>query len=294
MEIITGRTKIEKLDHNDQILYFKREDQNPSGSFKDRLIDHVWQDLIGMDSEEIVLSSSGNLAISLLYFQINSDRKLNKKIKIFVKDNMMETKFSRLRSLADKAGAELVVSKKPKSDCFRYASQDGVYWLRNSEGEDYPKAYHSLANEIIEHEVKEGVQFDAVLIATSSATAAVGMMEQFQSKEKQMPVYLVQTSHINSIAKEFDQDFQSEEDTLANAISDRVAKRKSEAVELAKALQGGGVVCDNKQILEAQNILQDLLEDEFSGNAALPLAGFFKLREKGYNLVNPLLIISGN
>lgn len=294
MEIITGRTKIEKLDYNGQNLFFKRDDQNPSGSFKDRLIEFLWLRLLELDSKEIILSSSGNLAISLLYFQINSNKKLTQKIKVFVKEGMLETKFNKLRTLADQAQAELVISSKPKSDCFRYAQQPGVYWLRNSEGEDYPQAYHSLGEEILNYEKESELMFDAIFVCTSSGTAAQGIMEEFIQKERKLPVFVVQTSHINSISKEFDSEVESEDDTLANAISDRVAKRKNTVIELVKKLQGSGIVCDNKQIAESQQILQKLLNSDFSGNAALSLAGFFKSQEKGYNLANPLLIISGN
>jgi threonine synthase len=294
MEIITGKTTIEKLNYKDQELFFKRDDQNPSGSFKDRLINHIWQKLQGLEQTEIVLSSSGNLAISLLYFQSHSDKKLDKKIKIFVKEDMPEEKFDRLTSLADRAGSQLIVTKRPKSDCFRYSKQDNVFWLRNSEGKDYPRAYHSLANEIIQYEKAENIKFDAIFIATSSGTAALGLMQKLLDENREIPVFIVQTSHVNTIAKEFDQIKETEQTSIANAISDRIAKRKKPVVELIAKLKGGGIIVDNSQIAEARTILRSLLDNEFSGNAALSLAGFFKSKEKGYNFKRPLLIISGN
>jgi threonine dehydratase len=275
-------------------LFFKREDLSPSGSFKDRLINYIWQNIESIPEKEIVVSSSGNLAISLLYFQ--KHHSLDKKITVFIKDNLPEIKLSKLKSLAaqDCEKVELKISKKPKSDAVKYARENNAYFLRNSTGKDYPKAYEPMADEIIEYEEENDIKFSDIYICASSATAAIGMMQRLLKLGRKIPVYLVQTSHIHSIAKEFDQDFEYEEDTRANAIADRVAKRKSRAIELVKALNGGAVVCDNAQIAEATKLLNKMITDKkFTGNAALSLAGF-KKRSLHSEAKNSLIIISGN
>lgn len=271
-----------------------REDQNPSGSFKDRLIAYLWPQLQALKQPEIVVSSSGNLAISLLYFQKHAEPKLKQRLSIFIKDNLPTSKLARLLTLVEETGAQLVQSPKPKSDCFKYAKTNNAFWLRNSAGPDYPKAYHSMAAEIISYEEQSNLQFSALIIAASSGTAALGLLEGLITSGRKLPVYLVQTSHINAIAKEFDQDFAYEEQTLANAISDRVASRKPQLLKLTKELTGGGIIVNNSQISEANVLLNKLLTGQYTGNAALGLAGFLKLSKKGYNLVRPLIIISGN
>jgi hypothetical protein len=59
--------EIKKLVNIDQ-LFFKREDQNPHGSFKDRAIAYQMSYLQSIDAKYCVLSSSGNAAISCCAF----------------------------------------------------------------------------------------------------------------------------------------------------------------------------------------------------------------------------------
>lgn len=294
MQIITGNTQIEKHSVSGKEIYCKREDKNPSGSFKDRLISHIWPELTNFGEREIVVSSSGNLAISLLYFQKNAEIKLSGKIRVFIKDNLPQSKYERLATLASETGAELVKSQRPKSDCFKYAKANNAFWVRNSVGQDYPKAYHSLAKEITSYENESSIQFDAIFICTSSGTALQGLLEGLIQTGRQLPVYAVQTSHINPIAKEFDTDFVLEPVTEANAISDRVCARKPMIMPLLEKLNGSGVIADNAEITKARVSLSQLLQTEVTGNAALSLAAFSKLTKKGYNFNRPLIIISGN
>ncbi len=292
--VIESHTVAYEGFYKGNLVYFKREDLNPSGSFKDRLIAYIWTNIQDITEDEIVVSSSGNLAISLLHFQKHFS--LDKKITIFIKDNLPQVKLEKLRSLAahGRAKVTLKVSKKPKSDAIKYARKNDTYFLRNSTGQDYPKAYEPMADDIVKFEKESEIHFDEIYICTSSATAAIGLMQRLIDLDRRVPVYLVQTSHIHSIAKEFDQDFEYEEDTEANAIADRVAKRKKRAIDLVKTLDGGGVVCNNDQIAKAQEILNSLITDKkFTGNGALSLAGFIK-RSLHSDPKNSLIIISGN
>jgi threonine dehydratase len=300
MPIIAGMTQIEKYKHLGQELYLKREDQNPSGSFKDRLIAHIWDELINLEESEIVLSSSGNLAISLLYYQANSAKKLQnksgttKKIKIFLKENLPEIKMRNLKALAGNADVELVFSKRPKSECFRYAKQKHVFWLRNSTGDDYPKAYEPMAREINQFEIDNGVQFDSLFVCCSSGTASQGLLQGFFQIKKEKPVYIAQTTRVHPLAKEYDTEFENQKKTAANAIADKVMPRRDELRELINKVHGGGFVISNEEIAYARNLLREWLGYDCSGNAALSLAAFFKSEQKSYNLKMPIIIISGN
>lgn len=294
MQIITGNTEIEKHTFAGGELYFKREDKNPSGSFKDRLVSHIWPELVNLGEREIVVSSSGNLAISLLYFQKHAESKLPGKIKVFIKNNLPQSKYGRLASLVSETGAELVKSQRPKSDCFKYAKANNAFWVRNSVGQDFPKAYHQLATEITNYENETNTQFDVVFICASSGTALQGLLEGLIQADRGLPVYAVQTSHIHPIAKEFDTDFVLESVTEANAISDRVCARKPMIMPLLQKLNGSGVIVSNSEIDTARASLSQLLKTEVTGNAALSLAAFSKLSKKGYNFNRPLIIISGN
>jgi threonine synthase len=290
MKIIPGNTRIENAELDGQELLFKREDANPSGSFKDRLIAYLWPQLGQLAESEIVLSSSGNLAISLLTWQ--AEEPLQKKITIFVKPNLPEVKNAKLLDLVAKTGANLVESRRPKSDCFKYARDNKAFWLRNSAGEDYPQAYKLLGDEILEQQAEFG--FNAVFVCASSGTALQGILESFVAKRASLPVFAVQTSHVHPLAKEFES-VGYEADTQANAISDKVMPRKLKLLNLLSQVGGQAIAPDNNEIAEALRSLQGFLPgSEFTGNAALSLAGFLKLQKKGYNFAKPLIIISGN
>jgi threonine dehydratase len=279
-------------------LLIKREDSCPSGSFKDRLVADVWP-RISTDNQEVVVHSSGNFAISCLHHAELDNSGI--KLVVFINDNLPKQKLDYLETLAAKANSRIIKSARPKSDAIKYANEHGSFLFRGSTDSEYPNSYFSLAEEIVE----SGNKIDVVIIPTSSATAAVGVMRYLVAKQLKVPVFIVQTSHINSIASEFDHDFSIEESSPANAIADRIAKRRGECLELINQLQGGGIVVNNQQLLEATTLInssefssQGLIPQSpytsFTANAALSFAGFFKLQAKGYNFKNPLLILSGN
>ncbi|MFW5702878.1 MAG: PLP-dependent lyase/thiolase [Candidatus Dojkabacteria bacterium] len=292
MQIITGKTEIEKYNHEGRDIYLKREDKNLSGSFKDRLVAYVWKDLQILPKEEITLSSSGNLAISLLYRQAKTSEPLRQRITIFIRENLPSTKQEKLVDLADQTGARILTSGKPKSDAKKYARDNNAYHFRNSEGDHYPKAYYRLAEEIKNYSDEYGVEFGAVYVCASSGTAALGITRYFNEKSIKIPVVITQTSYIHPIAKEFEKNAVSEKTTIANAISDRVVKRKGELVKELKKNQGGGAVCTNAEIEYALEKLRYMLgkpAEGFTGNAGLSFAGYIKKP-----VINPLVVISGN
>jgi len=299
MQIITGETTIEKHKYLEQEIYLKREDLNSSGSFKDRLVEYIWPTLLKLPSKKIVLSSSGNFAISLLYFYIHSGEKLDKEIVIFVSNTLPELKLTKLKRLIAQSAQTLIITKKPKSEAIKYAKQESAYLLRASSDFTNRFAYTKLGQEILVYEEKQKIQFDAVFICASSGLAAAGIMEEFLSHSRHLPVYIVQTSHINSISKFYDPGVNYEEKTLANAISDRIARNKEPIKELITKLKGSGVVVNNQEIYLSLEIFRNLdidvsLENKLNGNIVLSLAGLFRLLKKGNNFTKPLLIISGN
>lgn len=307
MNIIAGNTPIEKYEFSGKEVWIKREDFNPSGSFKDRLIEYLCPRITAESTREIVLSGSGNMAISLLYFLQQAraaNPEISKQVKIFIADNLPESKLTRLMNLVETSpNVELIKTSKPRFSAIQYAKERGALLLLGSRIADAPDAYGKMYQEIDSYQKENGINFDAIVICASSGTAAQGlleaMLESYVEKPGLTPVYIVQTSHIHPIAKKYDQDFIGESTTAANAISDRIAIRKNKIFDLLDQAGGGAVVVNNEEIANALEALSVKVkpaanQPEFTGNAALGLAGMFKLLRKDYNFSKPLIILSGN
>lgn len=305
-------------------VWFLREDHQPSGSFKDRLIADISPELLSQ--KQIIVPSSGNLAISLLFLletELEAGRSISDlpMISIYINEKVPKSKFSRLIALAETTSSSIVTSARPKSDAIKAARELGAYLLRNSAGDHYPEAYRSLGREILDQNSHQNIKhssqmsetgFTAVFVCTSSGTTLQGICEEFleaadtitdQLDRRQLPQPIaVQTSRVHPIAKHYDDNFDSEKESLANAVADRVGKRKSNLVQLLDKLGGGGVVVNNSELTTALNLTAKHLRPnpklgEFTPNAAVALAGLLKLRSLAmtrYNLSKPLVIVGGN
>lgn len=183
----------------------------------------------------------------------------------------------------------------PKSEAIKDAKSGKGILLRPSEHPEYSDAYISLGTEICDF-VSSGNQVSDIFICCSSGIATIGMIKGMSQRNIKLPVHIVQTSHVNTIAKDFDQDFSPEKVTLANAISDKVAKRKLDVISQLELCGGSGLVADNQLILKPSGILNSIVskENQFTGNAALSLAGYLKAIRHNTQIRNPLIIISGN
>ena len=88
-------TPLTKIDH----LYFKREDQNITGSAKDRVIPQIIKFIAKNNFKEAVISSTGNAAISAQYFC----DKFNIPLKIFVSSKTNPNKLKLLKNYKNPA-----------------------------------------------------------------------------------------------------------------------------------------------------------------------------------------------
>jgi|GEM_PF-4724998 len=279
---------------------FLRADLSRSGSHKDYLIDGILPELNSLPEKTIAVSSSGNLAISLA--QAVSTGALKREIIIFTASNLPATKSSALHKLAITSGGKVILkeSKQPRKDSLNYSQQnDSVYLLRPSAHPEWSRYYHALGKEIAV--TKEQIpETDVVIICCSSGLSTIGICDYLIEQKFDLPVCIVQTSHINSIAKAYDADFNYEESTLANAVADKIAALKNQVLEKVSQTKGNGVVVDNSLIdlaaaeINNQRLIANPMHEEFTANTALSLAGLYKLYEKGYNFAKPLLVISGN
>ena len=105
-------------------VYLKREDLNPTGSAKDRALPLQIKKLIKTGYRQAVISSSGNAAISALYYCRQEDIPL----KIFLSP---KTDPSKLKTILSQ-NKDTVLSLSPNSLAFKYAKTHQAYLLRQS------------------------------------------------------------------------------------------------------------------------------------------------------------------
>lgn len=264
----------------DEQVFLKREDLNPTGSLKDRgmayLISRAYQD----GRRNLVLSSSGNAAISAAEFcdlvKIG--------LVVFVPKGINEKK---LKKIEDHK-VEVIQSSRPVSEAMKFAKQKNFFNLRPSKSDFGSEGYQTIAFEIAEN---RGLIED-IFLPVSSGVALVGIAEGFNKLGFMPRVHVCQGSAICPIASVFDQDYLPEKENLADSLVARFTPLKKDVVALAKESSGTGWVIENKRIIAAQKILKDR-EIETSNEGALVLAAMFKAKEKGTILGKTVCLLTG-
>ncbi len=286
-------------------LYLKREDMNPTGSFKDRSLAYQMSYYYQQRKKEFVISSSGNAAISAarysLLFQCLIHIFVSKNIPLEKLKRLLETcnidEFDRSLLLSDKKESIikdhfcLYFSKRPKSDSikFKNKNKDAVY-LRGSRNDTAITGFTTLSYELN----NQAGDADSIFIPCSSGTSSIGIFEGYNDLKLQSPsIHIVQTAKIYPIAGNFDKNFNKAPKSTASAISDRVSHRKEQVIKIVKETNGFGWVMDDSKIGIAQDILKSFCQINASSDAALSLAALQKALKSGYNIKRPILILSG-
>ncbi len=253
-------TPLIKIDQ----IYFKREDQNITGSAKDRAIPFVIQDAINKGFNEIVISSTGNAAISAQYFC----EKSNLSLKIFVSSKTNPEKLKLIKNFT--------TSLKPISDAFKYAKQNNAFLIRLSTHSATIPSYSQIAKEI----KQELPQTTSIFVAAGSGGTALGLASIINN------VYLVQPAAHCPLASHYDNNFIPESETITDALGVKLLPLKN---KILKEIKHGAVV-QNQEVLKAQEFLNK--NNIFtSPEGALALAGYFKFSQKAGNF--PVIILTG-
>lgn len=269
-------------------IFIKQENQNPSGSHKDRAIWLMIDHYIEQGIKHFIISSSGNAAISAAYYCT-----LNKNIKldVLVSPNMPEDKKLRLNNLVKNQNHIFVhKSSKAKSEAIKMAKEPGAQLLRTSVDDTGLPGYEKIAIELDEQmaEQNEDINNYQIFVPTSSGTTLVGLARGFIEVRKNPPLHIVQSSRVNIMAKEFDADFEKSNTSLASAIVDTIGHRKDEVVKNIKDSRGSGWVITDEELKSAQS----MLESNYSWDSLLALAGLVKAN-KVNKINNALLLFTG-
>lgn len=250
-------------------LYLKREDQNPSGSVKDRAIIRQIEKAVEKGFGKAAISSSGNAAISLAYWA----RKTPLKTSVFLSPKTNRKKIERLERLDSK----IVFSQKPIRDCFHYCQKNSAYNMRQSLDPEAIKGFSLLGEEIKKQLKSKNLNPKAIFFPVSSGTTLLGTGSVLAKMK--IASFAVQPANHCPLSSLFDSDFQPEEKVIADGLVAKVIPKKKEITNLLKNSGGSGLVVQNSRIIEASNLLRsEGVVTSYEG--ALAVAGAQKAIEK--------------
>lgn len=245
-------------------VYAKMENENPTGTHKDRSmgpwIDHYAQ----QGKKKFVLSSSGNSAFAAA----RHCDEMGLELSIFMHPSDRGEKLAKIKKYKN---VSVELTKTPKKDALHFAKKHNVPLLRASTDDHALEGYKKIAFELIEQLSK----IDNIFVPTSSGATLEGIYLGFKEKTRRAPaLYAVQTSRVHPISDYFDKDFKPEGVSYAHAIVDNIAHRKKRIVRIAQETGGGGFVIQNKEIEEAKKIISGGYQ------SALAFAGFLKWKSQ--------------
>ncbi|MEI8328278.1 MAG: PLP-dependent lyase/thiolase [Candidatus Taylorbacteria bacterium] len=263
-------------------LYFKREDLHPYGSHKGRSIPAMIDHYMEQGSEEFVISSSGNaaLAAALYIEKINSDPSRISSpmtLDIFVGNHIAPHKLEKLNALEDD-NISVLIKERPLQSA-TLASQVGAVSLRQSTDDTALLGYGALARELGS---TKGI--GAIFMGTSSGTTAQALAMYFTNENQPVQIHIVQTSSCHPIADGIETFDGENIDSIADAIVDRTAMRKSALIPLIKKTAGHSWVASNVEIIAARDIVRKHTGLEISTNSALSVVGAMQSAYRGWEI----------
>lgn len=286
-----GNTPVDIIKNNEINLFVKREDKNPSGSWKDRATAFKLTQLISQSIKEAVLFSSGNALISFLNYinQLNLDFKMY----CVVSENINKDKLNLIKKLVSEKNHELIISKNPKKEAISLSAKLEIPNLRISLDNTIQKAYWSLGYELFTIIKNRDLSDFSIFIPASSGTALVGIVEGLFEKvgeEYKMPkIFVCQTDRIHPFSKDSNI-VSSTEDSLADAIVDSVGLRIAQVQKIVRETGGDVLIISNKELELAKEFAVNKGIVDLSYNSLLSLAGFLQV---GSAKSNSVVIASG-
>ncbi len=250
-------------------VFFKREDQNPTGSVKDRAIPGQIDYLISSGFKSAVISSTGNAAISTQYYC----QQKNIPLTIFVSPHAHPQKLKLLKNVQK--------SYQPISDAIKFSKINHAYLLRQSTDPVAIKGYQSLGQEI----TKQLPRITSVYLPVGSGATLLGVAQILPANVK---IFAVQPASNPSLAKFWRQPYTPEKQTITDALSVKTLPLKDRLIDTINRHHGLGVIVQNQEVITAQNDLKSL---SVCPESALAYAGFIKTKKLAG--AYPVIIVTG-
>lgn len=227
-------------------LVFKREDQNPTGSAKDRGMAYLISKAFEAGKKELVLSSSGNAAISAL----NYCRLAGIRLFLFVSPDIEKAKKEEIQKL----GGNIMVSKRPVSDSIKFAKTNNYLSLRPSANEFGQEGFQTISFEL----AKNIGFFDDIFIPVSSGVTLSGIARGFKKLGFIPRIHVCQSTYLHPISEHFTKEFVEEDSSLAKSLVAKTTPLKNEVISLVKESRGAGWIISNNEMLETEEFLKSI------------------------------------
>ncbi len=238
-----GNTTLSSYDG----ISIKREDLNPTGSYKDRGASYRISVAKQNGENELVVTSTGNFAVSMATY----GQKFGVKIILFVPSNISEEK----RAILAKSDAVVYEVEKPILQAQKYAEQNNISYVRQSLDLDVLEGFKTLMLEILQ----SNIDFDYIVFPVSSGSLLLSSYQVLvEQKTIKIPKLIaVQTSYNTYIAREFYTDYEkSQHPSIASSLNVKVRPVKlQEVVDAIKYTNGSAFVVDEQDIISTKDLL---------------------------------------
>ena len=227
-------------------VYIKREDLNPTGSYKDRGAAYRISVAKEKGETELVVTSTGNFAISMATYGNN----FGINIVVFVPQNISREKEEILQS----TGAIIIKTDKPVLEAKKYSLEKKVSYVRQSLDLDVLEGFKTLVLEVFEG----GMQYDNIIFPVSSGTLLLACFNAIKENNLKMPrLIAAQTTYNTYIARGFYNDYtKSLEPSIATSLNVKLRPEKLEQVLSAIAESNGtAIVVSEEDIINTQKLL---------------------------------------
>lgn len=262
-----------------QIDYFflKREDQNPTGSAKDRALLSQIDNLKKNHFHQAVISSTGNAAISAAYYC----QKHNIHLTIFVSPKINHKKLSLIPS-----SANIISTHQPISQAFKFSKSQNAYFLRQSTDPFSLIGYQNIAKEIL----NQNAEISSIFIPVGSGTTLLGISQILPTH---IPIFAIQPAANPTITSKFNNPFVPEKQLITDALSVKYLPQKLNIINAIKKSNGTGLTIQNQQIkLSHQFLIKHHINCSLEGG--LTLAGLTLAKKLNLNIgKNPIILITG-
>ena len=288
-----GDTPIDRINLGNLKLIVKREDKNPTGSWKDRGTAYKITEMKAKRVKNGVLSSSGNAAISFLeYSRLYPQLKLS----ILVSKNINQEKLSIIKKLIEGTKHELLITDQPRKLSVEVSAKQKIPNLRASFDDEIVKGYWSLGFEIFSLvKNQNNMKSVAIFVPSSSGTALVGLVNGLFIKveeEYKMPrIFVCQTEKVHPFVEENNNE--TEESSLADAIIDSIGTRKPQISKIMNITNGKAYAISNLELVNAKKFIESKRINGLSYTSLLSIAGFLRAQEEGEKFKEVICIASG-